>query len=382
MKIYAVIGANYGDEGKGLATAFFADQLLKQTGGPPMIVLANGGPQRGHTVESTNGFRHVFHHFGSHLLSTGCSTWIPWTFCVNPMVFLQEIKELRPYAVKVFCHPKALVTTPYDMLVNQAQELSRGDHRHGSTGMGIWTTMVRSREIKLYAEDLGGPNLETQLSKCRSWAEEALANIGSEEHSQLLHSEPLFRRWIDDARQMSKLIELADETILRSQSGIIFEHGQGLLLSSDSSNVHTTPSITGVESASKILDRALLRPCLINAVYVSRTYMTRHGAGPFPSECDTHALSDLIGKDHTNVPNPWQGSIRYGKLDPKALVSRIKMDFSGRLGAPGLFLTHADKIQIDPADLPLLKWISRSRWVEQVHDLANPLSIQEIFQTT
>ena len=60
--INIVIGANYGDEGKGFVTNWLSNQYDENNS---IIILNNGGAQRGHTVESSNGFRHVFHHFGS-----------------------------------------------------------------------------------------------------------------------------------------------------------------------------------------------------------------------------------------------------------------------------------------------------------------------------
>ena len=62
--IKAVIGANYGDEGKGLVTNYFCKQITdnNQT---CAVMCTNGGAQRGHTVCLPSGIRHVFHHFGS-----------------------------------------------------------------------------------------------------------------------------------------------------------------------------------------------------------------------------------------------------------------------------------------------------------------------------
>ena len=59
-----VIGANYGDEGKGLVTRHFALEAKKE-GKAPVVVLHNGTAQRGHTVDYSPTFRRVFHHFGS-----------------------------------------------------------------------------------------------------------------------------------------------------------------------------------------------------------------------------------------------------------------------------------------------------------------------------
>ena len=62
--IKIVIGANYGDEGKGLMTDFFAADAAGK-GMRSLVICSNGGSQRGHTVITPEGIRHVFHHFGS-----------------------------------------------------------------------------------------------------------------------------------------------------------------------------------------------------------------------------------------------------------------------------------------------------------------------------
>lgn len=57
--IKIVIGANFGDEGKGLMTDYFSQKSNS------IVVCSNGGAQRGHTVTTPTAIRHVFHHFGS-----------------------------------------------------------------------------------------------------------------------------------------------------------------------------------------------------------------------------------------------------------------------------------------------------------------------------
>lgn len=79
--IKIVIGANFGDEGKGKLTDYYtknADNCI--------VVCSNGGAQRGHTVLKSDGTRHVFHHFGSGTLN-GADTYLPEDFILNPLVF-------------------------------------------------------------------------------------------------------------------------------------------------------------------------------------------------------------------------------------------------------------------------------------------------------
>ena len=63
-KVKIVIGGNFGDEGKGLLSAYFAEEMMQKEG-KCLVVLSNGGAQRGHTVDLPDGRRHVFHHFGA-----------------------------------------------------------------------------------------------------------------------------------------------------------------------------------------------------------------------------------------------------------------------------------------------------------------------------
>ena len=64
----------------------------------------------------------------------------------------------------------------------------------------------------------------------------------------------------------------------------------------------------------------------VEVCYVTRTYLTRHGAGPFPEECGKDEINPDM-RDLTNVPNPHQGTLRYGRLDEKAFIRRIREDF-------------------------------------------------------
>ena len=118
MLVKAVIGANYGDEGKGLVTNFLVEQAIenkRKVAG----VLNNGGAQRGHTVVKDN-IRHVFHHFGSGTLNNA-PTFITDQFVLNPIVFVEEYKELLELGIepKVYIDKNALITLPYDMMINQ-----------------------------------------------------------------------------------------------------------------------------------------------------------------------------------------------------------------------------------------------------------------------
>ena len=89
MQGSVVIGANYGDEGKGLMTDFLCRQHSAD-----LVVRFNGGAQAGHTVVTPEGERHVFHHIGSGYFA-GVPTYLSKFFVSNPVLFKQEYQELR-----------------------------------------------------------------------------------------------------------------------------------------------------------------------------------------------------------------------------------------------------------------------------------------------
>ena len=87
--VKVIVGANYGDEGKGLGTDYFCSLNPESTIG----VLTNGSAQRGHTVDTKDGHHHVFHHFSSGTFNN-IPTYITDSFLINPMAFVKEYNEL------------------------------------------------------------------------------------------------------------------------------------------------------------------------------------------------------------------------------------------------------------------------------------------------
>jgi adenylosuccinate synthase len=79
-----------------------------------------------------------------------------------------------------------------------------------------------------------------------------------------------------------------------------------------------------MRNVAELLAEAGLSKCPVEIVYVIRAYMTRHGAGPFPTELPDKPYKGIV--DLTNVPNPYQGALRYGLLDLDALAETINGD--------------------------------------------------------
>lgn len=326
MKARAVIGANFGDEGKGLMVDY-----LCRTGGE-VVVRFNGGAQAGHTVVTPEGLRHVFGHFGSGTLY-GVPTFLSQFFVVNPVMFMRERNELLKKGVtgEVFAHPDCLVTTFADMIINQRKEKKRGADAHGSCGVGVHETQARSSlgELKITMADLWNhsPSVKDKVEQiCGKYAQFRTGAV------------------IDEPSMAAAFLRVCDEFAgLVSPAGMgqckdpIFEGAQGLLLDQGRKEFypHVTHSSTGIKNVRTLCAQAGINQ--IEAYYVSRTYLTRHGAGPLPGEDP-----EMSFIDDTNIPHPWQGQIRFAPLDADALELRCHEDFGS--GDYKLAITHCDQL--------------------------------------
>ena len=79
---------------------------------------------------------------------------------------------------------------------------------------------------------------------------------------------------------------------------------------------------------------------------MSRTYLTRHGAGKFPSECNKRLINEYMF-DKTNVPNPHQDTLRYGTLDLKELYDRCSKDIGNFGDKKSVVITHCNECDWD-----------------------------------
>lgn len=322
----AVIGANFGDEGKGLVTDF-----LCATQGAGMVVRYNGGSQSGHTVVTPDGRRHVFHHFGA---GTFCDvpTFLSQFFICNPLAWAYEIDDILEMKRNpiLYAHPNCLITTFADMMINQQIEQWRGNKRHGSVGVGINETILRSDipELKITMSDLwNGVDLKGRLTSiCNKYSEFRCGKA-------IENPEDMIENFIHCCAKFAELVHPLGISQCREP---IFEGGQGLLLDQNNKEFfpHLTRSNTGMKNIRSLCDQAGIPD--IEIYYVSRTYLTRHGAGPLPGEDPKIQFAD-----DTNLAHPYQGKLRFASLDINGLMKRCKSDAEQPFK---LVLTHCDQL--------------------------------------
>lgn len=347
-----VIGANYGDEGKGLVSANLAAKAQRDNK-KCLTILYNGGSQRGHTVEFGN-FRHVYHHFaaGSEFDS---DTYFHQDFLVNPMTFVQEYNGIYECYMDARCR----IVTPFDMIANQFAEQGR-DVRHGSCGMGIFETITRYN-------DGGSRMLTRKVGDLCNLINNSLYDYITDVQRYYEHRkgirfdsipgldvEGLKRHWVDDFNTMvanvSIVYDWSVKSLLNYYDVIIFEGGQGLALDMDNMAdfPHLTPSNTGCKKMIPFIIDTLGEDTPVELYYVTRSYLTRHGNGPMP---DGYLDHSMIEQDMTNHPNPWQGTLRLAGFTSKSIadmMGRIYKDKSETYGMDNvvcnLVVTHTNEI--------------------------------------
>ena len=240
--IKIVVGANFGDEGKGLMTDYFSNQAI-QNNKRCIVVLSNGGAQRGHTVDLLGGVSHMFRHFGAGTFA-GADTYYPQQFIINPMEFNMEFEDLvnnyhiipRAYSSRI-----CMWSTPFDMMVNQIVEEDRDDKRHGSCGMGIWETVYRySKCQNLFMSIFDFNSLPTErktkiLTELRDnyyinrLKEHNISSV-PESWRSAFYSPGLIEHFLYDVKSFVSKVTAVTNDFLRSYDTVIFENGQGLLL--------------------------------------------------------------------------------------------------------------------------------------------------------
>lgn len=323
MTHHAVIGANFGDEGKGRTI----DYLLSQAQGDPLVVRHNSGAQAGHTVV-LDGKRHVNHHVGSGTLR-GVPTMLGPDFVCNPILFNEEWDQLQALGVtpEVYVTGVCLVSSPLDMILNQMTEAARSDSRHGSCGVGFGETILANDALKPALSKTAWRNAREEYFL----GEVARRGIVPEPNSPyydiyvaIKTGDFDWERFDEQARLfLARVIRLSpdESTALVRGKQLFFEGAQGLGLHQDHKNFpHVTRCRTGGEDILHFMSEFHVDGDLA-LHYCTRPYLTRHGAGPLPGEDPTLAYPDA-----TNAPNDWQGSLRFAPYDGLLTISEVGAD--------------------------------------------------------
>lgn len=343
-EVKIVVGANYGDEGKGMMVRHFSKDALQKNLNP-IVIFHNGTAQRGHTVDYTEDFRHVYHHFGS-ATAEGVGTYYADTFMVHPMEFHREYLELTAKGIipsNLSCDIDAQVITPYDMLVDHMTEdyiaLQNGKREYGSCGFGSWCASERTLKLTIgsllsviHQKIPYYVLMRMMFNECKKVLEargvdiERLPQYSEYFKIDSLRNSNLLYNFKDDVSFFEeKVVLMSFSSLYKKFDSFIFENGQGLGLDKDVDSEWCTTSHTGLYNPTMLLKD--VKDFNAEVCYVTRSYLTRHGEGELEEEVRQAEINRLM-EDKTNVRNNFQGSLRYGFLEDKEQKARINKDWS------------------------------------------------------
>ncbi len=275
-----VIGAQWGDEGKGKIT-----DLL--SGSADVVVRYQGGVNAGHTIVF-QGRTFKLHLIPSGILYPDTDCMIGCGTVIDPKVLIEELDQLEQLNIptgNLLISENAHVTMPYHRLIDQASEDRRGNHKIGTTGRGIGPTYAdKSERIGIRVLDLMEPQgLRQQLLWTINYKNvilEKLYNLPP------LDPEQVIAQYLEYAERLRPYVvdtSLRIYDAIQRRLNILFEGAQGTLLDLDHG---TYPYVT---SSNPVAGGACVGtgvgPTMIDRVIgVAKAYTTRVGEGPFPTE--------------------------------------------------------------------------------------------------
>lgn len=288
MANVVVIGAQWGDEGKGKIT----DLLSKSA---DVVVRSQGGVNAGHTVV-VKGQTFKLHLIPSGILYPDTECIIGSGTVIDPKVLLEEIQQLRDLNVSIdnlYISQSAHVTMPYHRLIDVASEERRGEYKIGTTGRGIGPTYAdKAERVGIRMLDLMEPEA---LRKRLTWTTNYKNGILEKLYNlPPLDPEGVVAEYLEYAEQLKPFVvdsALKIYESVKDRRNILFEGAQGTLLDLDHGTYPYVTSSSPIAGGSCV--GAGIGPTHIDRVIgVAKAYTTRVGEGPFPTE-----LQDQTG-DH------------------------------------------------------------------------------------
>ena len=400
-KAFLVAGLGFGDEGKGTTVDFLTRKYNAHT-----VIRYNGGAQAGHNVITKDGRQHVFSQFGSGTFIPEVKTYLSRFMVVNPITMVTEEEHLRKLGIedafaRTIIDGRALVVTPFHKITNWLREISRGQKKHGSCGMGIGETINDYRQYgdnSLFIKDLTDFNLtRDKLEYIRSKKIETISTLNLPDNAivreklEIINSNT-FKGLHDIYYKLTinKLINSTEDDyltrLLNIDGSVIFEGAQGILLDPKYGfTPHVTKTDITFSNALALLKEASYKGG-VRRIGVLRAYATRHGAGPFPTESEN--LTQSLQDSH-NPEGPWQGRFRVGYFD--TALTKHALSAIGSLD--DVVLTNLDRLKsIEPLKIctrynlkdnkPIYKTLPKVRsrkdcfkYLEFLHDLNIPVSM-------
>ncbi|MEE2962179.1 MAG: adenylosuccinate synthase [Myxococcota bacterium] len=284
MSAVVVVGAQWGDEGKGKITDFLAE-------GADTIIRYQGGNNAGHTIV-VNGETFKFHLIPSGILYQNKTCILGSGVVIDPEKLLSEIEGLKAYGTdtsRLKISDQAHLILPTHKILDQSSEERKGESKIGTTGRGIgpaYSDKISRHGIRM-ADAAYGDVLRKKVKQHLQEHAPGLAKSDWTEESLVRFIQKAFEQL--KKHLVSSPHHLNDD--LENGRKVLFEGAQGTLLDIDHGTypyvTSSNPTAGGACAASGI------GPTKIKAVLgIAKAYATRVGSGPFPTE-----LEDAVGEN-------------------------------------------------------------------------------------
>ena len=284
MTVTTIIGAQWGDEGKGKITDYLADNSK-------VVARSQGGNNAGHTIV-IDGKKHKLHLLPSGILRKDMVNVVGNGVVVNPDVLLKELANLDGERGQLFISDRAHVIMPYHKLLDGGEESSKGKSMIGTTGNGIGpcysdkASRLGIRMGDLLDDDIIIERLEKALPRNQA----LLAHYGIDNDLTVDSLFEICKEWrnqlgdfvTDASLLVNRHIDNGDNVLLEGAQGVHIDIEYGTYPFVTSSSPTTAGAALGSGIAPSKID---------NVVGVTKAYLTRVGSGPFPTE-----LEDKVGE--------------------------------------------------------------------------------------
>ena len=282
MSAFIVLGAQWGDEGKGKMTDYLAEEA-------DVVVRFQGGNNAGHTVE-VGDKQYKLHLIPSGILYDEKVNVIGNGVVVDPKALFEEISYLEGEGVKVtsdklIISDRAHLIMPYHKVLDKLKEKARGKNDIGTTGKGIgpcYTDKIERSGIRVC--DLLHESVFEE--KLRANVEAKNAYITKVLGGEALDVEEILKDYNEYAKKLRPFVKDTSVKVfdlIKANKNVLFEGAQGMLLDID---YGTYPYVTSSNTiAGGVSNGVGIGPTMItNAVGICKAYTTRVGKGPFPTE--------------------------------------------------------------------------------------------------
>lgn len=347
-----IIGAQWGDEGKGKITDFLAEKA-------DIIVRYQGGNNAGHTVVVDD------EEFKLHLIPSGIL--YPDKLCaigngvvIDPQVLKKELDSLAERGVptaKLYISQRAHVIMPYHRLMDEVEEEQKGKAKIGTTKRGIGPTYtdkasrIGIRIVDLIDKEEFPVMLKANLER-KNQIFAKLYNIKGFEYEEVLKE---YQGYAEMLEPMVADVSLLVHNAIKEGKNVLFEGAQGTLLDLDHG---TYPYVTSSHptAAAAALGTGIGPTKINRALGIVKAYTTRVGEGPFPTE-----LMDELGEEIRKNGNEYGTTTgrprRCGWFD--AVIVRYAARISG---LDSLAITKLDVL----TGLPVIKLCSGYRYKGEI----------------